>query len=81
MDQVVFSALTTFWLVLATPTVMFGIFIIPATLYGVLQCIKNTLEGKTVKEYLKTFIWTSVGLIVTFAPAISKVFEFASNNY
>ena len=57
------------------------IIIVPATLYGVLQCIKNTLEGKTVKEYLKTFIWTSVGLIVTFAPAISKVFEFASNNY
>ena len=46
MDEVVFSALTTFWEVLATPTVMFGIFIIPATLYGVLQCIKNTLEGK-----------------------------------
>ena len=29
MDEVVFSALTTFWEVLATPTVMFGIFIIP----------------------------------------------------
>ena len=76
MDEVVFSALTTFWLVLATPTVMFRIFIIPATLYGVLQCIKNTLEGKTVKEYLKTFIWTSVGLIVTFAPAIAKTFDY-----
>lgn len=56
-----------------------GIIIVPATFYGVLQCIKNTLEGKTVKDFLKTFIWTSVGLIVTFAPAISKVFEFASN--
>ena len=76
MDEVVFRALTTFWKVLATPTVMFGIFIIPATLYGVLQCIKNTLEGKTVKEYLKTFIWTSVGLIVTFAPAIAKTFDY-----
>ena len=76
MEEVFFSALTTFWLVLATPTVMFGIFIIPATLYGVLQCIKNTLEGKTVKEYLKTFIWTSVGLIVMFAPAIAKTFDY-----
>ena len=76
MEEVVFSALTTFWLVLATPTVMFGIFIIPATLYGMLQCIKNTLEGKTVKEYLKTFIWTSVGLIVMFAPAIAKTFDY-----
>ena len=76
MEEVVFRALTTFWLVLATPTVMFGIFIIPATLYGVLQCIKNTLEGKTVKEYLKTFIWTSVGLIVTRAPAIAKTFDY-----
>ena len=76
MEEVVFSALTTFWLVLATPTVMFGIFIIPATLYGVLQCIKNTLEGKTVKEYLQTFIWTSVGLIVMFAPAIAKTFDY-----
>ena len=80
MDEVVVSALTTFCKVLASPTVLFGIFIIPATLYRALQCIKNTLEGKTVKEYLKTFIWTSVGLIVTLAPAISKVFEFASNN-
>lgn len=76
MDEVVFSALSYFWLVLATPTVVFGIFIIPATLYGVLQCIKNTLEGKTVKEYLKTFIWTSVGLIVMFAPAIAKTFDY-----
>ena len=76
MEEVVFSALTTCWEVLATPTVMVGIFIIPATLYGVLQCIKNTLEGKTVKEYLKTFIWTSVGLIVMFAPAIAKTFDY-----
>lgn len=76
MDEVFFNALSTIWLVLATPTVMFGIFIIPATLYGVLKCIKNTLDGKTVKEYLKTFIWTSIGLIVTFAPAIAKVFEY-----
>ena len=74
MDEVVFSALTTFWLVLATPTVMFGIFIIPATLYGVLQCIKNTLDGKTVKEYLKTFIWTSVGLIFSLSPAVTAAF-------
>ena len=70
-----------FWGIPAEIMLFVGFIIVPATLYGVLQCIKNTLEGKTVKEYLKTFIWTSVGLIVTFAPAISKVFEFASNNY
>ena len=74
MDEVVFSALTTFWLVLATPTVMFGIFIIPATLYGVLQCIKNTLEGKEVKEFLKTFIWTSVGLFFSLSPLMVVAF-------
>lgn len=74
MGEVVFRALTTFWLVLATPTVMFGIFIIPATLYGVLKCIKNTLDGKSVKEYLKTFIWTSVGLIFSLSPAVTAAF-------
>lgn len=77
MEEVVFYL----WGIPAEIMYFIGIIIIPATLYGVLQCIKNTLEGKTVKEYLKTFIWTSVGLIVTLAPAISKVFEFASNNY
>lgn len=74
MDEVVFRALTTFWLVLATPTVMFGIFIIPATLYGVLQCIKSTLEGKEVKEFLKTFIWTSVGLFFSLSPLLVTAF-------
>lgn len=74
MDEVVFRALTTFWLVLATPTVMFGIFIIPATLYGVLQCIKSTLEGKEVKEFLKTFIWTSVGLFFLLSPLLVTAF-------
>lgn len=77
MEEVVFYL----WGIPAEIMYFIGIIIVPATLYGVLQCIKNTLEGKTVKEYLKTFIWTSVGLIVTFAPAISKVFEVASNNY
>lgn len=77
MEEVVFYL----WGIPAEIMYFIGIIIVPATLYGVLQCIKNTLEGKTVKEYLKTFIWTSVGLIVTLAPAISKVFEFASNNY
>lgn len=76
MEEVVFYL----WGIPAEIMYFIGIIIVPATLYGVLQCIKNTLEGKTVKEFLKTFIWTSVGLIVTLAPAISKVFEFASNN-
>ena len=74
MDEVVFSALTTFWLVLATPTVMFGIFIIPATLYGVLQCIKYTLEGKEVKVFLKVFIWRSVGLFFSLSPLMVVAF-------
>lgn len=77
MDEVVFYL----WGIPAEIMYFIGIIIVPATLYGVLQCIKNTLEGKEVKEFLKTFIWTSVGLIVTLAPAISKVFELASNNY
>ena len=77
MEEVVFYL----WGIPAVLMYFIGIIIVPARLYGVLQCIKNTLEGKTVKEYLKTFIWTSVGLIVTLAPAISKVFEVASNNY
>ena len=72
MEEVLFYL----WGIPAEIMYFIGIIIIPATLYGVLQCIKNTLEGKTVKEYLKTFIWTSVGLIVTFAPAIAKTFDY-----
>ena len=72
MEEVVFYL----WGIPAEIMYFIGIIIVPATLYGVLQCIKNTLEGKTVKEYLKTFIWTSVGLIVTFAPAIAKTFDY-----
>ena len=72
MDEVVFYL----WGIPAEIMYFIGIIIVPATLYGVLQCIKNTLEGKTVKEYLKTFIWTSVGLIVMFAPAIAKTFDY-----
>ena len=65
-----------FWGIPAEIMLFVGFIIVPATFYGVLKCIKNTLDGKSVKEYLKTFIWTSVGLIVTFAPAIAKVFEY-----
>ena len=38
--------------------------------YGVLECIKNAVQGKNVKEYMKTFIWTSVGLICVLAPTL-----------
>ncbi len=51
-----------------------GIIIVPATFYGVLQCIKNTLEGKTVKDFLKTFIWTSVGLFFSLSPLLVTAF-------
>lgn len=47
-----------------------GIFLVPATFYGVLECIKNAVQGKNVKEYMKTFIWTSVGLICVLAPSL-----------
>lgn len=57
-----------------------GIIIVPATFYGVLQCIKYTLDGKEVKEFLKTFIWTSVGLIFTLAPSITAAFQSVFHN-
>lgn len=47
-----------------------GIFLVPATFYGVLECIKNAVQGKSVSEYMKTFIWTSVGLICVLAPSL-----------
>ena len=51
-----------------------GIIIVPATFYGVLKCIKNTLDGKTVKDFLKTFIWTSVGLFFSLSPLLVTAF-------
>lgn len=76
MDEAFFNALEYVWLVLSAPAMILGFAVIPATLYGVLQCVKNTLDGKEVKEYLKTFIWTSVGLVLTFAPAIVVAFRY-----
>ena len=63
-----------FWGIPAEIMLFVGFIIVPATLYGVLLCIKNTLDGKTVKEYLKTFIWTSVGLIFSLSPAVTAAF-------
>ena len=70
MDEVVIY----FWGIPAEIMLFVGFIIVPATLYGVLLCIKNTLDGKTVKEYLKTFIWTSVGLIFSLSPAVTAAF-------
>ena len=63
-----------FWGIPAEIMLFVGFIIVPATLYGVLLCIKNTLDGKPVKEYLKTFIWTSVGLIFSLSPAVTAAF-------
>lgn len=58
------------WSIFAFFPLYLGIFLVPATFYGVLECIKNAVQGKNVKEYMKTFIWTSVGLICVLAPSI-----------
>lgn len=58
------------WSIFAFFPLYLGIFLVPATFYGVLECIKNAVQGKNVKEYMKTFIWTSVGLICVFAPSL-----------
>lgn len=58
------------WSIFAFFPLYLGIFLVPATLYGVLECIKNAVQGKNVKEYMKTFIWTSVGLICVLAPSL-----------
>lgn len=47
MEKVVFYL----WGIPAEIMYFIGIIIVPATFYGVLQCIKNTLEGKEVKEF------------------------------
>ena len=71
MEEVVFYL----WGIPAEIMYFIGIIIVPATLYGVLQCIKNTLEGKEVKEFLKTFIWTSVGLFFSLSPLMAVAFR------
>lgn len=58
------------WSIFAFFPLYLGIFLVPATFYGVLECIKNAVQGKSVKEYMKTFIWTSVGLICVLAPSL-----------
>lgn len=57
------------WSFIAELQCIFGIAIIPATLYGVLECVKNAVQGKHVREFLKLFIWTAVGLILIAAPS------------
>lgn len=63
-----------FWGIPAEIMLFVGFIIVPATFYGVLKCIKNTLDGKSVKEYLKTFIWTSVGLFFLLSPLLVTAF-------
>lgn len=58
------------WSIFAFFPLYLGIFLVPATFYGVLECIKNAVQGKSVSEYMKTFIWTSVGLICVLAPSL-----------
>lgn len=58
------------WSIFAFFPLYLGIILVPATFYSVLECIKNAVQGKNVKEYMKTFIWTSVGLICVLAPSL-----------
>lgn len=58
------------WSIFAFFPLYLGIFLVPSTFYGVLECIKNAVQGKNVKEYMKTFIWTSVGLLCVLAPTL-----------
>ena len=41
------------WSIFAFFPLYLGIFLVPATFYGVLECIKNAVQGKNVKEYMK----------------------------
>lgn len=58
------------WSIFAFFPLYLGIFLVPATFYGVLECIKNAVQGKSVSEYMKTFIWTSIGLLCVLAPSL-----------
>ncbi len=64
-----------FWSTLAGLVNYLGIFIIPATLYGLLECIKYSTQGKNTKEHKKVFVWTAVGLIFLFAPVLSGLYR------
>ena len=72
MDSVV-SVFISFWGFLSNVMAFAGIIIIPATFYGVLECIKNAVQGKTPGEYKKAFIWTAIGLVLTLAPTVMAV--------
>ncbi len=58
------------WSIFAFFPLYLGIFLVPATFYGVLECIKNAVQGKSVSEYKKAFIWTSIGLLCVLAPSM-----------
>lgn len=72
MDSVA-SVFISFWGFLSNVMAFAGIIIIPATFYGVLECIKNAVQGKTPGEYKKAFIWTAIGLVLTLAPTVMAV--------
>ena len=72
MDSVV-SVFISFWGFLSNVMAFAGIIVIPATFYGVLECIKNAAQVKTPGEYKKAFIWTAIGLVLTLAPTVMAV--------
>ncbi len=68
MDMV--DVIRGIWSIFAFFPLYLGIFLVPATFYGVLECIKNAVQGKSVSEYKKVFIWTSIGLLCVLAPSL-----------
>ena len=68
MDMV--DVIRGIWSIFAFFPLYLGIFLVPATFYGVLECIKNAVQGKSVSEYKKAFIWTSIGLLCVLAPSL-----------
>ena len=64
------EVIQAFWSVFTGVALYFSIFLVPATFYGVLECIKNAVQGKSVSEYKKAFIWTSIGLLCVLAPSL-----------
>ena len=72
MDSVV-SAFISFWGFLSNVMTFAGIIVIPATFYGVLECVKSAAQGKKPGEYKKAFIWTAIGLVLTLAPTVMAV--------
>lgn len=70
-----FEIATFFWGFLTNVTLYFSIILVPATFYGVLECIKNAVQGKSVSEYKKAFIWTSIGLLCVLAPSLVVLYR------